>query len=292
MRLKKIADTNDGGGIFGSMKRGWDSFATGVSLSYQRFRIDAAQFGADITTAVTQRDRFIIGQTGRTTGDVRMDRYVRPAAETKPTKAAEEFQKLASTWQAASENVGRTQREIALGAAAANVASGQMTAQLFGQLRALDLILAGQERRAQLEKEIAGYAEGNKTAYDRFEDTLQNIANAMERVNRGEVDSRKRLDARDTLERAQARAFLEAERTLGRGPASYAINGIDPRTLDGARFLADLQVRREVQGVTPDERVRNATEDLRQIQRNALQELQDIGAALRNVGGILPAPNI
>lgn len=83
--------------------------------------------------------------------------------------------------------------------------------------------------------------------------------------------------------RLLANQFLELERSLGGGPRSFSIDALDPRSLEGARFIADLQVRNDngVNDRDPNARVVRVLEAAgrRDDQRN--RRLDEIHRALQ-----------
>jgi hypothetical protein len=153
------------------------------------------------------------------------------------------------------------------------------------------------EQRAALEQNLVSILQRTRTSYETYQDSIAENNRLRDQVSTmhptilgleispGSPESLRRLDV---LNRSRAQSFLTLERSLGSGPSSFAQSGIDPRTTEGARYLADFQVRQEVKGSSVEDRIRIATEAALQIQREMLKEIQDLNRAFDNINGVLP----
>jgi hypothetical protein len=152
------------------------------------------------------------------------------------------------------------------------------------ELTARNAVITALERRADLESNVNAMVDHNRTA-------LENFFNTNARLGREDRDIRATGDPAligrlGTIGRSRVSSFLALEHSLGSLPSSFAISGLDPRTIDGARAAADLQVRGEIDNQDPRSRVASVMERIRDIEERTNREhgqlLSSILDAIRN----------
>lgn len=217
------------------------------------------------------------------------DLYTPAAVKTSSQLAAE---KLAETWRTGIEFFGIAQRKAEI----LQAALAGVDQQTLRMLEKRNQLLTDLEDRAKLEKEIVGYASQGQTEYEKQVESIRRIEEAHRRVDqllKGKPAAQ--ADAHRNLDNAMVSQFLAMERSLGTGPSSYAIGGIDPRSQEGARFNADLEVRNKVglEGGDEADRVVRVLDLIREQGAEAQRQRDRLREAIEALGegGLLPAPN-
>jgi hypothetical protein len=246
----------------------------------------------------------ILGRTPTTA--VPIDAYT----DNRQSRADLAAQRLAQTWQDEAETFTRSAlaatalRRSGIDTPTASETRRQrgimdaerdstVTPAAVSELRVRNEILSNLERRAQVEADLVGITNRTRTSYENFQDTLANLDRLQRRIGEGPDSERENEAGQFTaINRARAQAFMTLRSSLGRGPSSYAMSGLDPRSMEGAKFAADLEVRSRLPDRNSDEGVRSDVEQGLELQRQQLQEMRDINRALDRLGPLPPAPSL
>jgi len=144
------------------------------------------------------------------------------------------------------------------------------------------------ERQQALYDRMAAQVDSTRTPFESFQRTLRQ--NQSDRMSLNAEVPGGLAQALQSLRRGDSNAFFALERSIGQGPSSYAMSGADARGVEGARLVADLEVRRQAEGTTQEDRVRLVLEASREIQQQQRDISERIARALENNPGLLAAP--
>jgi hypothetical protein len=287
--------------IFGALTHQWDFVATQFSRAYadlntatamtsalhangQSYAQIASMFATGETTAQQAQILTLGAQQGLRPGQaprrITFDAYTAPPPG--PTQMQIDADKLASKWTDQARFYGQSARDVAI----IQASEAGITDETIRRLHAESDALTALERRADLEKEIASTISQSQTVLEKYESTAENITRARRDLGMLRPEDRQR--AGSALDRAQADAFLRAEASLGSirsDPSSYSVGGIDPRSLEGQKFIDGSKIRDELTdimgGDDPQARVNAVFEALKESDKRKEALLQGIIDVLR-----------
>ena len=273
--LNRQTSREDRYGLWTGITRTWDEFSTGLSLARARAargRAEAVDAVIDLFGGVTVAERVRRDEAGarQAPPEIRFD-----AAAARTRAANEAAERVRNTWRQTAEAVGLTTRETEI-LRQQQAGASQDTVQ---QLRAADALLVNAEARVARERELRGVLTSNRTAYERFSESLVSLNLNVNRFTGAEAT------------RVLGASFRDLERAIGLGGRQdFAINGVNAGGVEAARILADREVRRNSGENDPQQRVIQVLEAAREIQAQQLEESRAIAEVLRNMPGFGIAP--
>lgn len=201
--------------------------------------------------------------------------------------AAEQSQRrindLTTQWNREAENVGRTQLEIDLALIDRERRLGRISdleAEIARGAR-LDLEQQrGQQRERDRQRDEARQViDRNRTPLEQFrEENAKNAANPNLTAQQRDRDA--------------ATRFSRLLDSLGSGPSSFAVTAPTFGSIEGARFLADSQIRQRNGVDDPQRQVARGMDALRRVEEMNGTRLDRIADAIRGQPRTAPAPPI
>jgi hypothetical protein len=153
---------------------------------------------------------------------------------------------------------------------------GLVTEARADQIRSLEREIGLLEHRKQIEHEMRGLLNSNRTALEKFADLQFKITQSS-------------IDQSDAS-RLLGSAFRDIERSIGSGPGSFAIRGASAGSVEAANIIADFQVRGRLQEGGVQDRILNVLGLANEIAERNERELRSIGDALRGAPAVAEFP--